>query len=214
MPAMFLARLLQMLWIKAKKKDATLQDYIDTPKFDALVDAVKEMCQFNAESRLKIRILSLALKLGHSLKKRVQVLKRSAPQRKDEVAIKRAKRFLDLYEADWTTKISSRSLASLGSRKQNKIEYLALAEDMALIRKHLIEKIESVSKVLTQGKKNEDWNRLAKAMLARIIIFNKRRSCETATLETEQFQSRPKWTSVNSSLKESLTPLKRRLCER
>ena len=64
-----LARLLQTLWIKAKKKDATLQDYIDTPMFDALVDAVKELCQFNTESRLEISIPSLALKLGHSLKK-------------------------------------------------------------------------------------------------------------------------------------------------
>ena len=209
-----LARLLQTLRIKAKNKNATLQDYIDTSMFDALVDAVKELCQFNGESRLEIGIPSLALKLGHSLKKCAQVLKSSALRRKDEVAIKRAKRFLDLYEADWTTKISSRSLASLGSRKQNKVEYLPLAEDLALLRKHLDEKIESVSKELTQGKKSEAWNRLAKATLARIIIFNKRRSGETATLEIEQFRSRPNWTSVSSSLKESLTPLERRLCER
>ena len=38
-----------------------------------------------------------------------------------------------LYEADSTSKISSRSLASLGSRKQNKIEYLPLAEDLSLL---------------------------------------------------------------------------------
>lgn len=182
--------------------------------FDALVDAVKELCKFNAESRLEIGIPSLALKLGHSLKRCAHVVKSSALRKKDEVTIKRAKRFLDLCEADWTTKMSSRSLTSLGSRKRNKIEYLPLAEDLALLRKHLDGKIEGVSKVLMEGKKTEDWSRLDKATLARIIIFNKRRSGETATLEIEQFQSRPNWSSCSSSLKESLTPLERRLCER
>ena len=90
--------------------------------FDAVVDAVKDLCRFDAEAHLKIGIPSLALKLGHSLKRCAQVLKSSALRRKDEETIKRAKRFLDLYEADWTSKISSISLASLGSRKQNNIE--------------------------------------------------------------------------------------------
>ncbi|XP_068692751.1 uncharacterized protein [Montipora foliosa] len=127
-----LARLLQTLRLQNKRNDATLEEFIDTSMFDTLVDAVKELCRFDEESRLEIGIPSLALKLGHSLKKCAQVLKSSALRKKDEDKIKRAKRFLDLYEADWTSKISSRSLASLGSRKQNKIEYLPLAEDLSL----------------------------------------------------------------------------------
>ena len=210
-----LARLLQTLRFKNKTNDATLQEYIDTSMFDALVDAVKELCRFDAESRLDIGIPSLALKLGHSLKRCAQVLKSSALRKKDEVTIKRAKRFLDLYEADWSNKISSRFLASLGSRKQNKVEYLPLAEDLELLRKHLDSKIVALSKVLSEGtEKVDDWNGLAKATLARVIIFNKRRSGETATLEIQQFVNRPNWSKCGSSLKESLTPLERRLCER
>ena len=210
-----LAHLLQTLRFKNKTNDATLQEYIDTSMFDALVDAVKELCRFDAESRLDIGIPSLALKLGHSLKRCAQVLKSSALRKKDEVTIKRAKRFLDLYEADWSNKISSRFLASLGSRKQNKVEYLPLAEDLELLRKHLDSKIVALSKVLSEGtEKVDDWNGLAKATLARVIIFNKRRSGETATLEIQQFVNRPNWSKCGSSLKESLTPLERRLCER
>ncbi|XP_067043919.1 uncharacterized protein [Acropora muricata] len=209
-----LARLLQTLRVQSKRTDACLEEFIDTSMFDAVVDAVKVLCRFDAESRLEIGIPSLALKLGHNLKRCAQVLKSSALRRKDEETIKRAKRFLDLYEADWTSKISSRSLASLLSRKQNKIEYLPLAEDLSLLRKHLDSKIVALSKVLTETKTVESWNKLAKATLARIIIFNKRRSGETATLEIEQFQGRPDWSKCSSSLKESLTPLERRLCER
>ena len=188
-----LAHLLQTLRLQNKRNDATLEEFIDTSMFDALVDAVKELCRFEEESRLEIGIPSLALKLGHSLKKCAQVLKSSALRKKGEDTIKRAKRFLDLYEADWTSKISSRSLASLESRKQNKIEYLPLAEDLSLLRKHLDLKIVALSKVLTETKKVESWNKLAKATLAKIIIFNKRRSGETATLEIEQLQRRPDW---------------------
>ena len=209
-----LARLLQTLRLQNKRNDATLEEFINTSMFDALVDAVKDLCRFDAESPLEIGIPSLALKLGHSFKRCAQVLKSSTLRKKDEGTIKRAKRFLDLYEADWTSKIRSRSLASLGSRKQNKIEYLALAEDLSLLRKHLDLKIVALSTVLTGTKNVESWNKLAKATLARIIIFNKRRSGETATLEIEQFQCWPDWSKCSSSLKESLTPLERRLCER
>ena len=118
------------LRLQSKRNDVSLEEFIDTSMFDTVVDAVKDLCRFDAESRLEIGIPSLALKLGHSLKRRAQVLKSSALQRKDEETIKTAKRFLDLYEADWTSKISSRSLASLGSRKQNKIEYLPKGEGL------------------------------------------------------------------------------------
>ena len=186
-----LARLLQTLCLQSKREDSCLQEFINTSMFDTVVDAVKDLCRFDAEAHLKIGIPSLALKLGHSLKRCAQVLKSSALRRKDEETIKRAKRFLDLYEADWTSKTSSRSLASLESRKQNNLEYLPVAEDLSLLRQHLHSKIVAVSKVLAETKTLESWSKLAKATLARIIIFNKRRSGETATTEINQFQRRP-----------------------
>ena len=92
--------------------------------------------------------------------------------------IKSAKRFIDLFESEWTTKISSRSLASLGSKKQNKVDYLPLAEDLTKLKDHLDSKMESLSSALTaKGSVYlEKWSKLAKATLSRITLFNKRRS--------------------------------------
>ena len=39
---------------------------------------------------------------------------------KDEAAIRECQHFIDLFELEWTIKISSRSLTSLGSKKQTK----------------------------------------------------------------------------------------------
>ena len=64
-----LARLLKTLRGKSQNEVSQLEDYIDTSKFDELVLAVKDLCGFDAESRLDIGIPSLALKLGHSLKR-------------------------------------------------------------------------------------------------------------------------------------------------
>ena len=211
-----LARLLVILRARSHEKEAALKSYIDTSKFDDLIEAVKELCGFNQESRLDIGIPSLALKLGHSIKRCAQVVKCSALRSKDENVIKKAKRFIDLFESEWAIKISSRSLASLGSKKQNKVDYLPLAEDLTRLKNHLDSKMETLSSALTaEGSVNvEQWANLAKTTLTRIIIFNKRRSGETATLQITQFLNRPDWSCCSSDMKKSLSPLERRLCER
>jgi len=212
-----LARLLMVLRARSHEEEAALQNYIDTAKFDELIEAVKELCGFDQESRLNVGIPSLALKLGHSIKRCAQVVKCSALRSEDEIVIKRAKRFIDLFESEWTAKISSRSLASLGSKKQNKVDYLPLAEDLTRLKDHLDSKMESLSSALTAEGSTvnvEQWANLAKATLTRIILFNKRRSGETATLQVTQFVNRPNWSGCRSDMKKSLSPLERRLCER
>ena len=45
---------------------------------------------------------------------------------KDEAAIRECQHLIDLFELEWTIKISSRSLTSLGSKKQTKnINYVS-----------------------------------------------------------------------------------------
>ena len=144
-----LARLLLKLRLRSQEKEATFENFIDTSKFDDLIEAVKELCGFNQESQLDIGIPFLALKLGHSIKRCAQVVKCSALWRKDEIGIKKAKRFIDLFESEWTAKISSQSLSSLGSKKQNWVYYLSFAEDLTRLKDHLDSKMESLSSALT-----------------------------------------------------------------
>ena len=166
--------------LRKENEAANFDDFIDTARFDELVAAVKE-------SLLDIGVPSLALKLEHSIKQCAQVLKSSALRKKDEAAIRECQNFIDLFEAEWSIKISSRSLASLGSKKQNKVEILPLAGDLILLKNHLEKKMADLSKILVEGEETQTaagyWSSLAKTTLARIIIFNKRRSGETATLQ-------------------------------
>ena len=180
-----LARLLQTL--RKGNEAANFEIIIDTARFDELVAAVKDPCGFKEESRLDIDVPSLALKLGHSIKQCAQVLKSSALRKKNEVAIRECQNFIDLFEAEWTIKISSQSFASMGSKKQNKAEILLLAGDLMLLKNHFEKKMADLSEILNEVEDTQTvtshWSSLAKMTLARIIIFNKRRSGETATLQ-------------------------------
>ena len=179
------ARLLQTL--RKENEAANFDDFIDTARFDELVAAVKDLCGFKEESRLDIDVPSLALKLGHSIKQCAQVLKSSALRKKSEAAIRECQTFIDLFEAEWTIKISSRSFASLGSKNQNKVEILPVAGDLMLLKNHLEKKMADLSEILNEGEDTQTeaghWSSLAKTTVARIIIFKKRRSGETATLQ-------------------------------
>ncbi|KAK3751113.1 hypothetical protein QZH41_016240 [Actinostola sp. cb2023] len=211
-----LSRLLQEL--QKQHASASLIDVIDTRYFDDIVIAVKSLCKFDETEHLKVDTPSLALKLGHSLKKCAQLVKTIALKRNDDIMLKKAKRFLELFENEWTTQISSRSLASMGAKKHNTIDYLPLTEDLEKVRQNLTSKIASLSACIQKSDGPQThhgtWFELAKATLARIIMFNKRRSGETGTLEIEKFKSRPNWSTCDSTLKSTLTPLERRLCER
>ena len=56
-----------------------------------------------------------------------------------------------------------------------------------LLKNHLEKKMADLSEILKEGEETQTaaghWSSLAKTTLARIIIFNKRRSGETATLQ-------------------------------
>ena len=188
-----LARLLLKLRARSQEKRAAFENFIDTSKFDNLIEAVKELRGFNQESRLDIGIPSLALKLGHSIKRCTQVVKCSALWRKDKIGIKKAKRFIDLFENKWTAKISSWSLGSLGSKKQNKVDYLPLAEDLTRLKDDLYSKIESLSSAFTA----EDS---VNPTLTHIILFKKRKSGKTATLQITQFVNRLDRSACSSNM--------------
>ena len=197
----------------------SLTELIDTKYFDAMTKAIKVMCNFDEEEHLSVETPSLALKLGHSLKRCGQLLKSRSLRAKDDLKLKGAKRFLELFENEWATAISSRTLASMGEKRQNKIEYLPIAEDLKKLRCHLASEIEKLTSAIEETgsgpqKHHSTWIQLAKVTLARIIIFNKRRSGETSKLEIEKFKSRPDWKHCDSTIKSSLTPIERRLCER
>lgn len=173
-----LARLLVQLRKCDNNQTASLSDFIKPEKFNCMIESVKAVSKFNQDpnSEDEVKIPSLALKLGHSLKKCVNVIRGQALRQKDKELLGDAEDFEKLLESEWSFSISHHSLETLADRKYNKVDLLPITEDLEKLKKNIDTQISVSSKALHCHKPRVgDWSSLAHATLTRIIMLNKRR---------------------------------------
>jgi len=169
-----LSRLLLQLRETDASPNSSLSDFIKPGRFDDVVSAVKSISKFQFDKGVQdVATPSLSLKIGHSLKKCVNILRGHALRAKDKVLEEDADNFERLIVSEWSYLVSHHSLNALNTKKFNKVELLPLAEDLEKLRKSLLAKISSNVERLEQQPQLEVWSDLAQATLARLVIFNK-----------------------------------------
>ena len=211
-----LARLLLQLRETDASPNSHLSDFIKPGKFDDVVTAVKSISKFHFEEGVQSVVTpSLPLKIGHSLRKCVNILRGHALRRKDKELEEDACNFEKLLVSEWSHRVSYHSLTTLKTRKFNKVELLPLAEDLEKLRKSVISKMSSSADVLEQQPQLEVWSDLAQATLARLVMFNKRRGGEASKMLVESYLNRPDWKQVNNpEIMSSLSDFERELSKR
>lgn len=109
-----LARLLKQLMEIDNSPSAQLSEFTKPSKFDVVVEAVKTLCNFEVkDGEQEVQIPSLALKLDHSLKKCVNIVRSQALRAKDKDHLEEANNFEKLLECEWSFRISRHSLNTL-----------------------------------------------------------------------------------------------------
>lgn len=211
-----LARLLTELRAADFSPNAQLCDFIKPGKFDVVVSGVKRLSKFQFQEGVqRVATPSLSLKVGHSLKKCVSILRGQALRRKDKDLQEEADTFEKLLESEWSCRVSHHSLSTLGASKYNKVEILPLAEDLEKLRKSILFKISSSTQILSEQPQLGAWSQLAQATLARLVIFNKRRGGEASKMLSESYRHRPDWKQVNNpEIMASLSEFERELAKR
>jgi hypothetical protein len=97
----------------------------------------------------------------------------------------------------------------------NAVQVLPLAEDMKKLRKFVEEGITEHSRQLKLSPTSKNCTALARLLLARVVMLNKRRSGEAAKLLLNSYQGIPEWRkSATSEILSSLSPLEQRLSQR
>jgi len=214
-------RQLGRLVIEVRKKhpDETisLDMCLSGTKFEAVVKATERLCELsdNEFGRPVFRIPSLGLKLGHSLVKCAE-LKRGAAYRTDDFQMLHdADAFIALHKAEWTSRIASASLATLKCRRYNNPELLPLTSDLLKLKNYQEQSIAKLTSALSLNAYYKTWRSLAEIVFSRVVIFNKRRSGETAKLLLSSFIHRPNWEmTANEQLVKSLCPVEQQLLHR
>lgn len=193
-------------------------DFIHPKYFDDIVKCVKKLCEADDEEKSERGCPlygkpSLALKLGHSLKKLAEVKRAQAIRNDDVTARKEADDYMLLHENEWAENVSTHATQTLVERKFNEPCVLPLTEDIVKLREFVMRKMEESIKVVKQNPNPTTWRELAMATLCRVTVFNKRRGGETGQMLMASYIMRSKDTG-GKEIVNALQPIERRLINR
>ena len=200
-----LGRLLVVL--REREPNAQLRDFFVPERFSDLTAAVRELCSFSADKN-KYGIPSLALKLGHSISKCAGIVKANKIERGEDV--EPVTRFMELKQLEWTDQISRRALTTLTEDKWNRPELLPLTEDLKKLQMCLDSAIASKKAELETNPSARSYKEFSEALLARIILFNRRRQGEAGRMTVEGYNQSHK-ADPQDAIGHSLSPLEKHL---
>ena len=211
-----MGRFLLQLREDSKNPNGKLEDYICPDQFRLLVSSARKVSGFDEEGHT-YSTPSLALKLGHSIRKCARILQGRSIELDQEEKKKKCKSFLQLMDINWLEEMSSNALRTLYDAKRNKVKLLPLADDVRLLSAYLKQKGKTAYECL-QKNQNEgteltsQWGMLRDIVLTRLILFNRRRQGEVSQLSIEDFQ-KIHTAGKEGFVMEGLTKLEQKLCQ-
>ena len=170
--------------------NSSLIDILNAEKFDDIVKVTNSMV-YSEDSTQKPK--SFGIRLGHSLKKCCIVAKSRAIKTKNNALKSQVQDFLEVFEAEWTKRVSAVGLRNLYDEKLNKEENIPLTSDIMKLSNYLTSEIKDK---VQKGIREMNWNiysQLAKLTLCKIVTFNKRRGGEVSRMLLRDYINRPTW---------------------
>ncbi|KAM9477350.1 uncharacterized protein Hap1MRO34_010195 isoform 2-T2 [Clarias gariepinus] len=192
----------------------TIKDFFLPSNFNFVIDAVKAVSGFNEEKNI-YKTPSLALKLGHTLKKIADILECDAQMEEsdNEEFLKNLSRTRGLFEKKWDVCVSSRALQTLKEAKWNTPQLLPFTEDVKSMHIYLDKCREEYQKNLKNIPNKKYWSNLANVTLCEVILFNRRREGEVSKMPLSAYTLRNS-SGIHSDLAVGLTEFEQKLCQR
>jgi len=194
-----------------------LKDCICPQYFSTCLSAVKQLAGFDKDTA-QYRTPSLALKVGHTLKKMAKLLKRQAIEERMYDRIADIDYFHDLCDSEWGDEIARHALDTLRHNKRNHVNLLPVASDVKKVVSYVRKTSLSCCEALRSAVAGEctdvqqNWRELAEVTLADVIIFNRRRSGEVAQLTIEDY-NRKTTVDASSDVHGGLSMLEQNVCK-
>ncbi len=189
----------------------SIKDFFIPTNFYHVVKAVKDTSGFRDEDEV-FGIPSLALKLGHNLKKMAAIAECEAMIAGDEKDVQNVKMFQQMYTTKWNEFVSASALKTLNEAKWNSPELLPFTEDVKKMHIHLSNQTKLYQEKLKLEKSQKNWSSLAQVTLCNVIVFNRRRAGEVSKMRLNSYLLRN--TSVlHSDVADALSEVEQKLCQ-
>jgi hypothetical protein len=131
-----LGRLLIQLRIEENNSSATLESFIDPRKIRTIIKAVHVVAGFDDNTH-SYKTPSLAIKIGHSIKKCAWIVKANALEKGDKEAAEQADAFHQLCEFRWETYVSTHAYRTLYQGKRNNPQTLPTNSDVVKMSEYI-----------------------------------------------------------------------------
>lgn len=205
-------RQIARLVLEAQKRTPLkeMEDFFVPSNFKHVVSAVNVLAGYNSKTN-KYSRPSLAIKLGYQLQKLCLIVESNAIESGDESRAMSAQSFLEVYKKEWNKHVSAGALRTLRETKLVKEKSVPSIENVKLLNSHLINAHTSAEKKFRENVSAETYAALAKAILGRVILFNRRKPGEVSDLKLKEFLSRKVHDSSHYG-RTSLSDLERTMC--
>ncbi|XP_073732486.1 uncharacterized protein [Misgurnus anguillicaudatus] len=189
----------------------TMEDFMIPANFKHVISAVKVVSGFDEEKN-SYRIPSLALNLGHSLKKICSIVESNAMMYGDHERAECARDFRKVHQARWNEYISAGAITTLKEAKWNAPQIIPFTQDVKVLHAHLEKKRDKFLNKLKNCPSADSYAALAKVTLSQVILFNRRREGEVSRMLLSAFQSRDS-SELHEDIAICLSEFERKLCK-
>ncbi|KAM9386080.1 uncharacterized protein KZ484_007640 [Pholidichthys leucotaenia] len=184
-----------------------MEDLVNPKNYLETVKAVRSTCGYGSETN-KFLISSLATKLGNSLVKVSKLLKAQGLISNNKEIVKNASEFQDLHQEKWNELISA---TAMRKAKWNVPSLIPFTEDVQKLHAYLSQVQDEWHSSLSESPSTKAWMELAKVCLVQIILFNRRREGEVASMPLSAFSSRDT-SDPHEDVDWALSELEKELC--
>lgn len=205
-------RQIARLVLEAQKRTPLkeMEDFFVPSNFKHVVAAVNVLAGYNAKTNTYSRP-SLAIKLGYQLQKLCGIVENNAINSGDEGKAMSAQSFLEVYKKEWNKHVSAGALKTLRETKRVKEKSVPFVQDVKLLNSHMVHAHTVAENKFQENVSAETYATLAKVILGRVILFNRRKPGEVSGLKLEEFLSRKMHDSSHYA-GVSLSDLERNMC--
>jgi hypothetical protein len=206
------ARMLGRIGIQARetKADINLHNLLVPANFDMVVNIAKKL-----STEKDVPALNVGKSVGHLLSSVCQSKYCASLRTGDQQGKDDANDFKKLIEAEWNSRVNRAAVRRINKEKRTKMPAIPLTEDLQTFRKFLIKGIQQHSDRVKRSRRPQDWIELAKFVMTRLILFNKRRRAEVRELRVDEYLARPKWDDEQGGeMMAALRPVDRQLAKR
>lgn len=183
-----MARLVQVMRHDSKSDKLTCREILLPHQFDSLLKAVRTLSKESENSDRLYGAPSFAKNVKYTLQKCLATIRGNLLRQCSFEQDKVYEATLSLIQDEWYTQIGAKATRTFTSRLKNKPQIIPLTNDLQVLTEHVERKLEETIGTIQETFNAKTWFSFCKLALVRILLFNRRRSGEMASLLIEDFE--------------------------